>query len=186
MKDFISYITWLSSNGGRRQMFTNCDEKHAIEVLIRLFEGAKDEIKIFAGCLCGDVPDDPRYIAALSDFIERGGKLIIMLNSFKRDKALSSNIFKRLAFYKKEGRQLDVLLTDAIPYIQDGDNRKDVHFTVCDSKAYRLETDTNTMSAVCDFNNPEIAGKYSDFFDKVVKETEPITLDLLELFNEEA
>lgn len=186
MRDFIEYISWLASDGGKKEMFANCDEKHAIEVLVRIFENAEKEIKIFAGCLCGNVPDEIRYITALSDFIGRGGKLTIMLNNYDRDKAVSSNIFKRLAYYTREGKDVKVLLTKAVPYITEEGERKPVHFTVADDKAYRLEIDIVSMSAICDFNNPEVARRYSAFFDRVLAETKPQTLNLLDLFNEEA
>lgn len=183
MKKYIEYISQLA-NDRTNKPFSNNDEDHALEVLIKIFQMSNETIRIFAGSLCSDVPNNPRYIAALSDFIERHGRVRILLNDFSKENAKNSNLFKRLAYYASlENTDIQLYTTKAKPYLIKDPQKKQVHFTVGDVNAYRIETDIEKRTANCNFNNPEGAKKLIAFFDQI-EESKAEKIDLNECFTD--
>lgn len=182
MKTYIEYISQLSYNKVDKD-FANSDDEHAIEVLVKIFEQSKEIIRIFAGSLCNNtVSNSPKYIAALSDFIERGGQVEIAINSFNEEYIKQSNLFKRISYYLTEDKQIHIYKTDAKPYLTNDIDKKEVHFTIGDSIAFRLETDIDKRTAVCNFNNPERAKILIEFFEKIKESSQ--TINLQDIFTE--
>lgn len=179
--DYADFVRLLARIGENRT-FLNSDEEHALTVLVQLFQTAKEEIRVFAGCLYEHIGDSPEYIIALSEFIERGGKLYILLNAYDENRAKESNLFKRLSYYKSLGKPVSVKTSGAHPYVTRDGERKEVHFTVADGKAYRIETDTEKRSAVCNFNNPALAEQVTGIFDTLFTREDAEEVDLLNLF----
>lgn len=176
MKNYIEYISQLSYNMVNKD-FANSDENHAIEVLVKIFEQSKETIRIFAGSLCNNaVSNSPKYIAALSDFIERGGQVEIAVNSYNEEDIRQSNLFKRLSYYLADGKHIQIYKTEAKPYLTNDPDKKDVHFTIGDNIAYRLETDIERRTAICNFNSPERAKTLIDFFEKIKESSQTVKL----------
>lgn len=178
-KDFVKSLSRRSDD----RLFLNSDEEHALIVLTELFQRAKKEVRIFAGCLCKRVGDNPEYIIALSEFIERGGKVKILLNSFDEDLAKSSNLYRRLSYYRVHGKPVEVKKTYAKAYVSGVQDRKEAHFTVCDGESYRVETDIEKRAAECTFNNPAMAKELENFFDSLFRRADAIDVDLKSLFS---
>lgn len=177
-KDFVMAL----SISGENKTFLNSDEEHALEVLVRIFQIAQKEIRIFAGCLCHHVGNKQEYIIALSEFLERGGSLKILLNKFDKEKAKASGLYKRLAYYKEKGYPVTVKESQAHPYFTEDPDKKEIHFTVADNKAYRIETDIEKRTAECNFNNPNLAKDTTTFFDKLFIRGDAKEIDLINLF----
>lgn len=176
MKNYIEYISQLSYNKVNKD-FSNSDEEHAIEVLIKIFEQSTEHVRIFAKSLCNnEVSNSPKYITALSNFIEREGFVEIAINSYKEDNIRQSNLFRRLAYYLIQGKNIKVYKTNAQPYIINDQDKKEVHFTIGDNIAYRLETDIEKRTAFCNFNNPEKAKVLIDFFEKIKLSSEAVNI----------
>ena len=165
------------------RVFLNSDEDHALSVLVELFHRAQSCIRIFAGCLCKHVGNDPDYISALSDFIEKGGTVKILLNAFDEEAAKESNLFKRLAYYQSSGKSVYVKKSNAHPYRTKDPDKKEVHFTVGDFTSYRIETDINQRTAECSFNSPEIANNTALFFDSLFSRPDVEDIDIKRLFD---
>ena len=184
MKNYITYISQLAKSKSNVD-FLNSDEEHALAVLVQIFMSAGNTLRIFAGALCSSVPSNPLYISALSDFIEKGGKLTIALNKFSKEEATNSNLFKRLAYYIEVGKDVHIYSTVARPYLVSDPLKNEIHFTIGDNCSYRVETDIERKTAKCNFNNPEAAANLIDFFDKVVSNPDhshEITEDVKNLF----
>ncbi len=178
-KEFISSI----AKSGENRTFLNSDENHALEVLIQLFQIAQSEIRIFAGCLCKHVGNQPEYIVALSEFIERGGTLHILLNKFDEDSAKTSNLYKRLAYYKSKGYPILIKKTNLRPYRTEDTEKQEVHFTIGDNCAYRIETDIEKRTAECNFANPILANQFAVFFDSLFERSDSEEIDIIKLFD---
>lgn len=176
MKTYIEYISLLSANKVDKD-FANSNTEKAKEVLVKIFEQSKEFIRIFAGSLCNnDVSNSPKYILALSDFIERGGKVEIAINSYNEENIRQSDLFKRLSYYIAEGKHVQIYKTDVKPHLTNDPEKKEVHFTIGDDIAYRLETDVDNRTAVCNFNSPERAKSLIEFFDEIKKSAQPVNL----------
>lgn len=184
MKNYITYITQLANSKSNVE-FLNSDEEHALAVLVQIIKSAQSTLRIFAGALCSTVPSNPEYISALSDFIEKGGQVMIALNAFSSEDSTNSNLFKRLAYYIELGKDIHIYSTDAHPYLVSDPAKNEIHFTIGDNCSYRVETDIERKTAKCNFNNPEAAANLIDFFDKVVSNPDhshEITEDVKNLF----
>lgn len=180
MEKYRQFISLLSDNHIDR-VFLNSDEKHAIEVFVKLFETAKSTIRIYAACLCNEVTNDPRYIKALSDFIEKSGTLKILLNKYDRELAINSNLFKRLAYYAENEKPIYVKTTKSKFYNSGDKDKKEIHFTVVDNISYRLETDIEKRTAECNFNSEPVATNMASLFDEVFERSDE-TINLKEMF----
>lgn len=180
-KDFVYLMAKIDEN----RTFLNSDEDHALDVLVQLFQLAQKTVRIFAGSLCQHVGNKSEYVIALSEFIERGGELRILLNNYNEEIAKTSNLYKRLAYYKSQGKPVFVKTTNSHPYRTGDPEKREVHFTIGDEKAYRIETDTEKRTAECNFNNPELAKTTADFFDMLFNKEENKEINLLKLFGDD-
>ena len=181
LSDYKDFVKQLSLNEDGR-IFLNSDPDHAVVVAEQIFRQSKEEVRIFAKNLCRTIGNAPEYISAISDFIERGGKVRILLNGYEEECAKVSNLYKRLAYYKSLGKDIIVKTTNAIPFRSDDEEQNEIHFTVGDKKAYRIETNTEQRSAECSMNNVDIATNTAEFFDELFNNPKATEVNILKLF----
>ncbi|WP_418869325.1 hypothetical protein [Segatella hominis] len=182
-RDYKDFVKTLSVSG-ENKTFLNSDEDHALEVLVRIFQTAQKDVRIFAGCLCRHVGNKQEYIIALSEFLEKGGTLKILLNKYDQEVAKTSGLYKRLAYYKEKGYPIIVKESKAHPYLTSDPDKKEIHFTVADEKAYRIETDIEKRTAECNFNNPILAQGMTTFFEGLFAREDTKEIDLINLFED--
>lgn len=180
MNRYREFVSKLASENSEKT-FLNTDKDHGIVVLAQIFDKSLSEIRIFAGTLCGEVGDAPEYIEALSNFIERNGILRILLNNYQIEQAKNSNLFKRLAYYISDHKDIIIKETTAKPYFASDIEKKPLHFTIGDKQSYRIETDIEKKTAECNFNNPELAKIYADFFDELFGQSNQV-IDVNQIF----
>ncbi len=178
MENYKKHISYLAKNK-ISQIFSNSGEEHALEVFSQIFSESKEVICIFAESLCSHVPQNPQYIQLLSEFVEKGGKLEIILNNFNIEKTLESSVIKRLAYFISEGNEnIELYQTDVTAYA----GKQEMHFTVADNHIYRMEIDIEKRVANCNFNDEDVAGKLMDLFNKIKEDASTKPIDLLDLF----
>lgn len=182
-RQFVASLARGNDGNGIDRTFLNSDKDRALIVLVELFKSAKEIVRIFAANLCQYVGTESEYIEALSDFIEKEGEVRILLNNYNEENAKQSNLFKRLAFYKSEGKKVYVKSTTVKPYYSGDESKTEVHFTIADDKGFRIETDVEKRTARCNFNNQKEAGNTVQFFDAVFNSPSSEDINLLALFN---
>lgn len=181
LTEYREFIQMLSEKSDSR-IFLNKGPEHAKIVLEQIFRQSKEIVRIFAGNLTRIVGDDPAYISALSDFVERGGKVRILLNDYKEELAKESNLYMRLAYFKHLDKDIIVKTTTAKPYRTTDPEQKEIHFTTGDDKAYRIGTDIESRTAEGSMNNPEEVAKMANFFDKLFDREDSIEVNIPRLF----
>lgn len=179
--EYKVFVHTLARNSEDR-IFLNSDEDKAIIVLVQLIQNTQQELRIFAGNLCNHIGDNTDYIIAISEFVERGGVVRILLNNYDSTCAKNSNLFKRLAYYIAQGKNILIKETNTKPYRTSDVEKKEVHFTVGDHMAYRIETDIEKRTAECNFNSPQVAKGIADFFDELFEVEESKDIDIKGLF----
>lgn len=177
-KEFV-HLQALSKSGLN---FLNSDEDKMKTVYIEMLNNATSEFRIFAGTLACDVTNSSEFIETLSDYIERGGFLHILLNDYNEETVLESQLFKRLAYYQSQNKSVVVKQSIDHPYINTQDGPTYVHFALGDKKSYRIETDIHKRTAICNMNSPELTAKYAHFFDKLFEKPESTDINLVQLF----
>lgn len=178
---YKAFVRMLSETSDER-IFLNEGAEHALVVLERIFRRSEKIVRIFAGNLCRTVGNQQDYIAALSDFIDRGGIVRILLNDFDENLAKDSDLYKRLAYFKHLGKDIIVKTTNAKPYQEGDSDKREVHFTVGDDVAYRFETDIDKRSAQCCMNGSNTAKMAIEFFDGLFDSKESKEIDLITMF----
>ena len=109
--DFYKFIKRLSNNK-ENHLFLNSKKENMPLVFEVMFHQSKSEFRIFAGNLCNEITDNPVYVEAMSDYIEAGGSLMILLNDFQQAKVYESKVFRRLYMYIKQGKNIRVRKTN--------------------------------------------------------------------------
>lgn len=183
-RKFVEDLARLKIN----KEFLNADTSHALIVFGNLFKYAEKEISIFAGCLCGESEDylanQNEYLQELSSFIERGGKLSILLNNYVAEKAANSRLMRRIAYYQTQDQYKDNIQlkqTNSRFRLTKESSDKEIHFTVADEKAYRIELDIEKKVASCNFNNPSTATNIKEAFTTIFDENATL-INLSEIF----
>lgn len=185
MTEYQSFIHKLSE-GNIDRTFLNSDIEKAKDVSCEIFNKAQFSLRIFAGCLCAEFCNSVEYVEALSDFLERGGSLRILLNEYQPDYVKHSALFMRIAYFLSQGKSVDVRMTNAKPYFSNDPNKKPIHFMVGDEKAYRVEDDIENKHAFCNFNNPSYAESLILYFDKTFMDERTQSINLLDVFGYES
>ena len=185
MTNLVEYKTFVRSlaEGKKNKVFLNSDQDKAIVVLVELIRKAQKELRIFAANLCNGIGDSGEYIIAISEFVERGGSIKILLNQYDPECAKNSSLYKRLAYYVSLGKSISIKTTNAVPYRTGDEEKKPIHFTIGDKNSYRIETDIEKRTAECNFNSQEVASGIADFFDKLFDNEATEDVDLVGLFN---
>lgn len=181
LSEYREFIQMLSEKSDNR-IFLNKGPEHAKVVLVQIFRQSKKIVRIFAGNLTRIVGDDPAYISALSDFVKNGGSVRILLNDYKKELAIGSDLYMRLAYFKSVGKDIVVKQTTAKPHQESDPEQKEIHFTVGDEMAYRIETDIHDRKAVGSMNRPEVAASLAAFFDDLFNSDQSKEINIVNLF----
>ena len=168
-----------SAESEQEKIISNSVPAHAVYIIHKLLSIAQEKVDICTGSLRRSFKGvcayaDPELATAAIDFVNRGGRLrIVILNEPDLDEgqslgqhpllmALSEADFQedgRVAVYKNSKEEV----AQATPY----------HFIVMDDKAVRLEIDPEKAEAYVSFNHKEAGKGLSDSFDWIAKINEP-------------
>lgn len=147
--------------------FHNSGSNHATIVITQIFRSAADNIKIFASDLSVSVSQNPEYITALDKYLSSGKKLQLLLEKLPTNKSsLAYDIISKRVNDNPniEIKQID---SDGLQYFKKSFNNANYHFVIGDSQMYRLETNTDSFSSICSFNDIQTASKLVEVFNKV-------------------
>lgn len=180
--EYSEYISTLRKTRQNR-IFMNSDSEKRKTVYRELLQSANSNLRFFAGNLCDDITNGEEFVEGISDFIEKGGRLEIILNQYDEDLIKSSNLYKRLAFYSAQNYAVSVMTTSMIVTISIKDQDTPAHFAVADQMAYRLEIDIEKRNAICNMNDEALAQKLIDIFTQISSNSQTQTVDLVKLFS---
>lgn len=79
LNDYQNYIDNLSSTKSS-EIFLNSSREHAVIIMSNIFKTAREEVLILAGDLFGGISNQKLYWVELIKFLNRGGKLNILLH----------------------------------------------------------------------------------------------------------
>ncbi len=163
MKDYERAVSFLAQKK-ENFPFPNKGADHAAVVVSNILKYAQESVRMFSGALEGEVAQNKNVIKELVKFVERGGKLKILI---EREPSENSPLFNRV---KELEKAYNTTIIKNAPQEFIDEMRKIFgeiyHFIVADGKSFRIETDTNDYKAICNFNDPEIAESLERLFDK--------------------
>jgi len=172
---YISYISQLAHEN-KSVVFFNSGPKHASFVMSTIFSKAKHTVKIFAGNLDGPVSKNRQYKEELEDFLNRDGKLEILLQEYNIEKEF--NLKNMLSYHLLSGN-MNIKIKKVNATVIDTRNNKEVHFSVADDTMYRLETDLKKYIAEGNFNDKVAVKNLVSTFDKMYQDNSSIEINLI-------
>ncbi|MDR1343664.1 MAG: hypothetical protein LBK18_10500 [Prevotellaceae bacterium] len=171
LKDYREAVEFLAKNRVDNLIF-NAGDEHAQIIFQNIFKNCEGKIRLLAGNLQNEVTKSAAYLDALKGFLQRdGSKLEVMLDNFARfSKQGEVEVFKVLLEYRDK---VAIKSTDTKFYVTKvteggAEEKVPVHF--CTGNAmYRLEIDTRTRSARCNFNDKSFVEDLNTLFDEDTK-----------------
>jgi ribosomal protein L33 len=182
LEDYRKAVEFLAKNKVDN-LILNAGNDHAKIIFQNIFVNCEKRIRLLAGNLQNEVTKDADYISSLKHFLQvKDSKLEVLLDGFDRFKKTSEvEVFRVLWSYKDK---VTLKSTDAKFYVtkQNRDSTKEkvrVHFCTGDAGMYRLETNTQTRAAHCNFNDRVFVETLNNLFDKAAEKGTDITWDEL-------
>jgi len=173
--DLYSETIESYAKGSVDSEFFNSGDEHAMIVLSLLVQYAKESIHIYCGNLCSEVSNNQKYLNNLREFFKRGGNAKVALcelDTLKIDsQVVNKDIFK---LFSEFSSQVSIKTTNKKVV----ENTKQVHFTIADDKAYRLETDIVCKKARGNFGSEKVVAVLECIFWKIFNDPDSKPLQL--------
>jgi len=173
MKNYKKHIENLARNE-ESLVFKNSSARHASMVLSSIFGHSTEYLRIFAGTLNGEVQNE-EYITQMHLYLKGNGKLKILLDNYTQINTELLELFKKYNYLNPDL----VELKQTTQYIIDKETNERLHFTVGDSKMYRIENDITTRTATCSFNYPTLSVNLEKIFDKMFSNSDAKEISLV-------
>jgi len=171
MQTYIDFVEKLASEG-QDEIFFNSGPTHASIVMSRIFKYAKDSVRIFCGGFNGAVSNDDEYLKYLDDFLQKGGKLKVLV-----EEDLSKGQGKIFRVLRNHKANVEVYQTSSRVTMNNGTGQPQrIHFTVGDDKMLRIETGVEDYRAQVNFGNTGEARVFIDLFEKLLPKGKAISL----------
>ena len=147
----------------------NEGDEHAKIVFFNLFSIAERTVRIFAENFCSDVPNSEEYITSLRAFLEKNGKVDLLLE--REPSTMNLPVFDTLREYIK---QVNIKTTTLRPRLGD----VEINFCAVDDFAYRIETDKEKRKAHVSFNDTRQTSELRRAFDLMIENEKSATLNI--------
>jgi len=128
---------------------------HAVVLLKKIFEHAKESVRIFSGELSCDAYEDVSLVDEIRCFLVLGKKLEVVVES----KIDAKNPV--LALRTQFKGQIDISILNVSKLTSE----PEFHFALMDDSGYRYEGDKNTHAAIAAFGETDLAKNLSASFD---------------------
>jgi len=172
MNNYKKAVEELAKNSENLE-FDNKGNEHASVVLENMLKYAKKSFKIYTGNFNGDVANNDAFLKYFNKFIENKNEVKVIIESLPDDEVNYSKALKRIidlnnnpAYNVKYKLATEAFKKELENIFQ---NKKPCHFSISDSKAYRVEIEPNTYKAIVNFNDPQITQKLELIFDNFFK-----------------
>jgi len=168
MNNYKKAVEELAKNSEYME-FDNKGSEHASIVLENMLKYADTNFKIYTGNFNGDVANDDSFLKYFNRFIENKKEVKVIIESLPSDVLKYSKALKRIIDLNNNPAYNVKYKLATTTFKKDLENifqsKKPYHFSISDSKAYRVEIEPNTYKAIVNFNDPQITKKLELIFD---------------------
>lgn len=166
-ESYESYIKGLAETSANK-VFFNSGNDCALTVFKSLYAYTSRCVKLFSGSLNNEVSNNPDYIEALDSAISRGASVKILVHDIDApENLIYIPFYRRLIVLKEEGKNIEIKKTNANLILSQNGSKNEIHFCVCDDRAYRLEYDIEKRNARGNFNDITTSLILSRTFDDI-------------------
>lgn len=154
------------------EVIANFDENHGALMMTKLYEKTQHSFAIVAGDLNGKISNKKNYQEALTNCLEekKVKARILLMDTPKEDSKAYQIILKNRDLRKNE-IEIKFATSETVSYLNSAfeNGGKKIHFAIFDENKFRIETSTETYSALGSFNNSERAKLLLKIFDEAFK-----------------
>ena len=156
---YKEYIEKLAKDKSR-EIFLNATSGHAAVAMSVLFNNTRDVALMFSHGLKPDVTTDEFFLKSFANYIERGGKLFLLLEDLTYFQEPDNFTFLK----KSKDVHVKVITTESKKELLQKLKLQDCNFDVFDNKMIRLEYSPDEYKAIASFNYAEMAEHLSKVF----------------------
>lgn len=159
------------AKGKKDQLFYNSSPEHAKIVHLAIIQNASRYVNILCSSMCSEISNNKEYCTSVDRFLsvpEHQMNIVFTDYDSSFHKKPIAGIFRRhktnVTIKKFDGH---ILL-----------DRNEVHFTISDDRAFRLENNIQEHIAYGNFNNVAVASSLNEKFNEVLNsdKTQPINI----------
>lgn len=154
MTDYRSHVERMFDEGSSI-VFTNKDRDHAAVLISTLFTKAKKEVVV----LCRNLDGEFYKRACIEDAMQKAAARNVSIKIKVQEQPDSSDVVEKLQATKN----VEISILDP----KSDEASAPMNFIVMDGKAFRLERDRNTSSALACANDPDLSGSLMTFFNSL-------------------
>ena len=154
--DYKNWLNEISTSNSTTPIFNDGKERAAL-LMSQIFRSATDHVYIYSRCMNPELTSIDVYYYSLQECLNRGVQISVLL---QEDKPSDSRILIEAA---KNG-SIKVLSPEQQKILQTSLDGNNYHFTVADSKIFRLEYDVKDFKAIASFNGEKIAKDLEETF----------------------
>ena len=170
LKDFSELL------GGNKESYFETDSfKLSIDTLAMQVEQANNEIVIVIGCILSQQNNHPMFVHNLTKFLEKGGKLTIVLYG-NLDNLTKSSLLSRLALLKTNSKSIVFKYLSIKPTITYNNKKLNFNLYAFDEKSIRVELQNSYSIGRVWLNSPEVVKKYLTEANVYIKNGEDIDI----------
>lgn len=166
LENFLDYTEAVEyfANNKVDNVLSNSGNEHAVVIFANMFKTAERNVCLYAKDIFSVenvVSVSPLYMESLRKFLDKGDtKLRIVLKDY--DEVTSCNILRDML---KQYTSKIELRRNKRGEVKIGDNS--VHLCIADGRMYRVEYDTESRKARCNFNDINAVSKYQTVFNQL-------------------
>ncbi|WP_297093994.1 hypothetical protein [uncultured Draconibacterium sp.] len=159
---YAEYIRELADNNSA-DIFHNAGAQYASIVFANIFRKAKYHVRIYSKAMNQKVTANKDYLKELRGFLDRGGKLSVMVEDVIDPQGKLSTL---LGYYP-DNVKIKPNVGQVFNYKDKSGETYPVHFATADGQMFRVENDVNGHKARGSFNQVDDSKKLETLFDKV-------------------
>lgn len=176
MSDITEYEQLVSQLAAQQssELISNSSVDHAAVLVRYMFKCASKAIRIFNGCLNKSVYGKDDVISAARNFVEKGGRLEVVIQDGLTPDEISSHGFLQAL---NQTCSNNTECQGSFELYAGNDQVREIpsHFLIMDGSGYRLESNKDQPVAFASFNDQQIAKSLNTLFERILEKSEKIS-----------
>lgn len=165
-------------------IFSNEGPAHACIVASTIFDNSNHTVNIFTEAMTGKFSAEEQYINSLSSFLERDGKVSIIVYDSKSIENNSSKfieVLEKKNIYTKFKKSFSIRkVTSDFKSMLERENLTNQFFMTGDDNKFRVQISSDHKALVC-FNNKAHTQRLNTFYERLSKESEELKIQIKDI-----
>ncbi len=174
LKEYQKYLMYLLNNKSAA-IITNGGVEHAAVLMATLFDSSQENILMFSRGLNPELTDKEIYYAAFENYIKRGGKLSLLVETTNHKNSRMFSFLREQLKKNNDNIVIREIKEDDKKQLFENLKSDHCNFSVFDSLMVRFEYDPKEYKAFGSFNYEEMATHLSKEFNHAFNNAIPFS-----------